>query len=158
MKKNKIAALAAALFIAGTAEVYSLGLGVQFGGGLFGTNAALLISPSDDMHFAISWNFYKDGGYLGLSGDYWVWEPKLTKVGSGALNFFIGPGFYVNLGFTDPMILDLGLRLPLGLDLKFKKFDLFLQAAPSIGIEFLPKFALGGGGFFCGAIGARFWF
>lgn len=149
--------MAAALFAVGAAESYSLGLGAQFGGGLSGSNVALLISPKKDIHFAGSWWLDKDYAAIGITADYWVLEPRLTSVGSGALNFFVGPGLFVNIGFSKPANFDAGFRVPLGLDLKFTKFDMFLQIAPLLCVQLLPGFGLSTGNWFAAALGARFW-
>jgi hypothetical protein len=158
--KKKIAIIAAALFVFGSAEAFSFGIGLRgnFGwGNIFG--GGILFSAKDDTHFGV--NYYAgDGGfYMSVTGDYWIFDKQLTRVGNkGSLNFYVGPGFYIQLDFPKDNGFDfgLGLRIPVGLDLDFNLFDVFVEFAPQVGISFLPTVGLNGN-WFNAAIGARVW-
>ncbi|MDR2468463.1 MAG: hypothetical protein LBD22_05835 [Spirochaetaceae bacterium] len=160
---KKIVVLAVLLCSAGAAKSYSLGLGLQYGGlfyyGSYTSNVSFLVSTSKDIHFAFNYLYTNYGGGIGLTGDYWVFDPVLTRVGQGALKLFAGVGFFFDTNF-DFNNLHLGGRIPVGLDLKFPKFDIFLQMAPTWGLQFLPSPGLIGGSGFSGtgSIGARVWF
>jgi hypothetical protein len=157
---KKIISVAAALFLFGVSGVYALGLGAQFtetySAGLR-PGLSLLISTSESTHFAVSYDF-SDGTRLGVTADYWVLSPTLTRLGPGNLDLFIGIGAYANIKllFDD---FNGGFRVPIGLDYKLSRFDVFFQLAPTFGFQFAPKFALGGNSGFAGSasLGARFW-
>ena len=157
---KKILFAAAALFLFGASGVYAVGLGAQmtetYSAG-FRPGLSILISPSESAHFAVSYDF-SENARLGLTGDYWVFSPTLTRLGPGSLNLFIGLGFYANIQllFDD---FNFGGRVPIGLDYKLSRFDVFFQVAPSFGFQFAPTFSLGGNGGFTGSasLGARFW-
>jgi len=157
---KKILAISAALLVFTAAEGFSLGLGVQFGGsvgGGFGGGASLLLSPSSSVHGAIDW---WAGSALGLGGslDFWFHQWRLTKVGSGSLDFYIGGGIYAWFwGYSDDVAIGAGLRLPIGIDLKLKPFDFFLQIVPRLGFQVLPGFEFAGS-WAAGNLGFRYWF
>jgi hypothetical protein len=158
--RKKIAVLFAVLLAGASMSAYAeFGIGAQGGYSVGGPGLALLLSPAKDLHFAVNWWGIGDKSFtIGVSGDYWVWTPTITKVGSGALNFFVGPGLYIALGVNgDTFAFDAGGRIPFGLDLNFKKIDIFLQAVPAIGFSFVPSFGLNWNGI-GGNIGVRFWF
>ncbi|MDR2796188.1 MAG: hypothetical protein LBB47_05705, partial [Spirochaetaceae bacterium] len=82
----------------------------------------------------------------------------LTNVGNGELNFYVGPGLYAQIGVPKDGDFDfgIGLRVPVGVDLRFDIFDVFLEFAPQVGVSFLPSIGLYGN-WFNVAIGFRFW-
>ena len=89
-------------------------------------------------------------GRLALSCDYYVIDAQgLT----GPLSFYLGAGIFGGLGFGAGGSFDLGLRVPLGLQLwPVRKFEIFLAAVPLIRV--IPTTSLGIGG----EIGARIHF
>lgn len=89
---------------------------------------------------------------LGATADWWMQREHLT----GMINYYIGPGAYINLVMGDSTSLDLGARLPIGLQIfPIKNLEVFLEVAPSLGL------ALDSFNFHFGvqpAFGIRFWF
>jgi hypothetical protein len=157
--KKKIILIAAALFVFASVEAFSFGIGLRgnFGwGNIYG--GGILFSPNDKTHFGVNYYLGKDSFHLGVTGDFWLLEVPLTSVGSGELDFYVGPGFYVQIDVpkdNDPDF-GIGLRIPVGVDLAFDIFDLFLEFAPQIGVSLLPSPDLYGN-WFNAAIGFRFW-
>jgi hypothetical protein len=157
--KKKIVLIAAALFIFASVEAFSFGIGLRgnigwdsiYGGGL-------LFSPDDKKHFGLNYYMGEDSFHLGVTGDLWLLNQTLTNVGSGELNFYAGPGIYAQLGMPKDGKpgFGIGLRVPVGVDLDFDIFDVFLEIAPQIGLSFLPNLGLYGN-WFNAAIGFRFW-
>jgi hypothetical protein len=157
--KKKIAVIAVALFVFASVEVFSFGIGLRgnFGYGGIG-GGAILFSPNPKTHFGVSYYIGKNISHIGFTSDVWLFDIALTSVGkNGSLNLYAGPGLFVQMSLYDEDIdLDLGLRVPIGLDLDFKVFDLFLEFAPQVGVSFLPSPTFGGN-WFSAAIGFRFW-
>jgi hypothetical protein len=158
--KKKIAVIGTALFVFASIEAFSIGMGFRgsfvyskIGGG------GILFSPNSNLHFGFNCYAGNDSVYAGFTGDYWLLDIPLTKVTSkGSLDFYVGPGLYIQLDFPEDCDFNwgVGFRLPLGLDLDFEMFDLFLEFAPQVGALFLPTPSLGGY-WFTAAIGFRFW-
>jgi hypothetical protein len=158
--KKKIAAVAAVLFVFASAEAFSFGLGLRGNVGYGGIGGGgILFSTNDHTHFGVNYYAGKGSFYMGFTGDFWLLGIPLTKVtDKGSLDFYVGPGFYIQFDFPkdDDFDFGLGLRIPVGLDLDFEIFDVFLEFSPQIGVSFLPTPSLGGS-WFNAAIGARFW-
>jgi hypothetical protein len=158
---KKILVLTAVLCTAITIETHAIGLGIQGGiNALDGFNTpglSLLISPSEELHGAVTWHIVKDGIALGGTFDYWFLNPNITTLGPGELNFFVGAGAYAQIALWDGDFgFNAGIRLPVGLDWKMDFLDVFVQVAPYTGIGLLPS--LGFGGFHVDAnLGLRFW-
>jgi hypothetical protein len=157
--KKKIVLVAAAMFVFASAEAFSFGIGLRGNlgwGNIFG--GGLLFSPNDRTHFGGNYYIGEDYFYLGLTGDFWLLELPLANVGRGELDFYVGPGLYVQIGVPEDDDPDfaLGLRIPVGLDLSFNVFDAFLEIAPQVGVSFIPNPGLYGN-WFNAAIGFRFW-
>lgn len=156
---KKILVLSAVLFTAITIETHAWGIGIQGGLNVLGGPGGLsfLISSNDQTHGAITWYFGDEGMTLGGSLDSWFFKKTLTAVGSGSLDVFVGVGAYAQIeAWTDHFGLAAGLRLPVGLDWKVSKFDVFFQIVPLTGLALLPS--PGFDGFHVDAnIGARFW-
>ena len=107
----------------------SLRLGLEFGDPI----AVLIIRPAP-FDFKIGYDL-QDNGWLFLSADY--------RIVSGYqlvdfLHFFLGVGAYTQIYFQQSDALELGLRIPFGLQafLIDSKVELFLEVAPTVG--FLP--------------------
>jgi hypothetical protein len=157
--KKKIALIATTLFVFASVEAFSFGIGLRgnFGwGNIYG--GGLLFSPNDQTHFGVNYYIGEETFHLGVTGDFWLLKTPLTYVGSGELDFYVGPGFYVQLGVPKDgdSGFALGLRVPVGLDLYFDIFDVFLEIAPQVGVSFLPNPGLYGN-WFNAAVGFRFW-
>ncbi|MDR1231312.1 MAG: hypothetical protein LBK61_07920 [Spirochaetaceae bacterium] len=150
---KRVLVLSAVLFTAFTIETYALGLGLQ--GGVGGSGGlSFLISPNEQAHGAVTWNF--DAGMLGGSVDYWFWNQQLTALGPGQLSFFLGGGAYAEIVLGDSFGLDAGLRVPVGLDWRSGPVDVFLQIFPLIGLSLIPSPGFGGVNV-GGSLGVRFW-
>ena len=106
-----------------------------------------------DFHFKGMW--YK----LQLSGDYYIFDKTLVK--SVNFGWFLGAGGYLGFTLEPSFIIDFGVRLPVGFYIMPLDFlEIFLDAAPSIGIGWMPQFNEafnfpGGGWQF--DVGVRFW-
>ncbi|MEE9307423.1 MAG: hypothetical protein V3V57_07890 [Spirochaetia bacterium] len=107
----------------------SLRLGLEFGEPM----AVLIIRPAP-FDFKIGYDF-GGNGWLFLSADY--------RIVSGYqvidfLHLFLGVGAYTQILFQQTDVLELGLRIPVGLQvfLVDNVIELFLEVAPTVG--FLP--------------------
>jgi hypothetical protein len=158
--KKKIAVICAALFVFASAKAFSFGIGIRGNAGwgsIFG--GGILFSTNDITHFGLNYYAGDESFYMGVTGDYWIIDTPLTKISKkGSLDFYAGPGLYIQLAFPkdDDRDFGLGLRVPIGLDLDFAMFDVFIEFAPQVGISFLPTVGLNGN-WFNAAIGARVW-
>ena len=122
------------LFVAVTTTVSaanrgSLRLGLEFGDPI----AVLIIRP-DPFDFKIGYDL-QDNGWLFLSADY--------RIVSGYqlvdfVHLFLGVGAYTQIYFQQSDALELGLRIPFGLQVFLidNVIELFLEVAPTVG--FLP--------------------
>lgn len=106
-----------------------LRLGLEFGDPM----AVLIIRPAP-FDFKIGYDF-GGNGWLFLSADY--------RIVSGYqvidfLHLFLGVGAYTQIFFQQTDVLELGLRIPFGLQvfLLDNVIELFLEVAPTVG--FLP--------------------
>jgi hypothetical protein len=158
---KKILVLTAVLLTAITIETHAIGIGLQGGinalDGFDTPGLSLLISPSENLHGAITWHIVSTGISLGGSLDYWFLPVEITSLGPGNLIFFVGAGAYAQIALWDDYFgIGAGLRVPVGLDWKMDFLDLFVQVVPHAGIGLLPS--LGFGGFHVDAnLGLRFW-
>jgi len=147
------------LFTAMAAKAHGFGLGAQFNysaGEVFAPGAALTISPSRRMHFAVNW--YLDSSHVntvGVTMDILV----LPIIHSGFINFTLGGGLFSNVVFDDDIAFNGGVRVPVGLNLLLlrRRFEIFTHVAPSLGLDFLPNLEFTKP-FFPMALGARVWF
>lgn len=158
---KKILGLTVVLLAALTIETHAIGLGFQGGinvlDGFNTPGLSILVSPSEQIHGAITWHIVSDGVSFGGSLDYWFFPMELTALGPGNLIFFVGGGAYAQIAiWQDYFGLGAGLRLPVGLDWKLDFLDVYVQMVPLIGIGLLPS--PGFDGFHVDAnIGFRFW-
>lgn len=164
---RKIIVLAALLLVIGTTGAFAFGIGLQYNGnaGEVFTQGVALTFKFDDVPliFAVNWLFPEGDStvdaVIGLTGDYWVLNKRITNVGSASLNWFLGVGFFVNTVFADEFAMNGGLRIPVGLNMFMADgfFELFAQIAPSFGIQVIPSLATADT-FFPIAGGFRMWF
>lgn len=112
------------------ADRSSLRLGLEFG-----DPAAVLIIRPAPFDFKIGYDF-GGNGWLFLSADY--------RIVSGYqiidfLHLFLGIGAYTQIYFHQSDALELGLRIPVGLQVFLidNVIELFLEVAPTVG--FLPS-------------------
>ncbi|MDR0784928.1 MAG: hypothetical protein LBE74_03470 [Treponema sp.] len=137
-----------------------LGLGVVFGGGVGEYNAALSLKvPSVPIYWAIRLGIWDNSFGLGVTGDYYIIDNNLPVSGID-LGWYFGVGGYASLwGFDDKLGVIAGVRAPVGLSWQFLGHgEVFLEVAPQLGFQLLPKFRFPYASFFNGALGFRFWF
>ncbi|QQO08523.1 hypothetical protein [Breznakiella homolactica] len=127
-------------------------------GGAGGTVGATFKIPSLPVFWAAKLRFNSDGLGIGVTGDYYFIDRNLVQDGNFNLDWYIGGGAYVNMGFYDDFFLSLGARLPIGLSWHIANpFELYLAVVPSLGIEVTPDIDFPD--FDIGAeLGFRFWF
>jgi hypothetical protein len=162
--KKKVFILAAVLLVVTTTGAFSLGIGLQYNGnaGKVFTNGVALTFKVDSIPlvFATNWVFDEDNAQFGLTADYWIFNNKITNVGSASLNWFLGIGAFANFAFPDDEFVFVGgARVPVGLNMFIAKgvFEPFIQIAPSFGIRIIPKLDAEDL-FFPISIGFRVWF
>ncbi len=105
--------------------------------------------------WGIGFSIGGSGFNVGITGDWWLYHSPLFSI----VSLYIGPGGYVKINSSnDNIAVDLGARIPVGLQIfPIKPLELFLEIAPSIGIDIgqsvtFPRWGLQG------AVGFRFWF
>jgi hypothetical protein len=157
---KKILGFVAVLFVVGAMNASALGIGVQGNFGwsqIAGYGGSLLISPTEKLHFAVGADLWDGGLGIGVTADFWIINPNIT----GVLDWYFGVGPYGNLFLGDSIGIGAGVRVPVGLDLKFDRVDIFLQFAPGINVIDVPSGRiLGILGFWfhgVGNLGIRFW-
>lgn len=158
--KKKFLILAAALAVFSATNAFSFGIGLQANGnaGRVFVPGVAITAKFDACPLIFAGNWYFGDGYssIGLTGDWWAIN---DKIGSSPIMWFFGVGFFTNLGFGDEFALDLGMRVPVGLNAFIGKgvFEPFIQVAPSFGVNLLP--AVGASNlFFPISAGFRIWF
>jgi hypothetical protein len=131
----KVIVILVVLLVVSTATVSaankgSLRLGLEFGDPV----AVLIIRPAP-FDFKVGYSFDSANPWLFLSGDY--------RIVSGYqlidfLHLFLGVGAYVQIPFQQMDNLEVGLRIPFGLQVFLidNVIELFLEVAPTVG--FLP--------------------
>lgn len=131
----KVFVVLVVLFVVATSTVSaadrgSLRLGLEFGDPI----AVLIIRPAP-FDFKVGYSFEANNPWLFLSADY--------RIISGYqvidfLHLFLGIGAYTQIYFQQADALQLGLRIPVGLQvfLVDNVVELFLEVAPTVG--FLP--------------------
>ena len=162
---KKIIVLAATLMVFAATGAFAFGLGLQANanaGKTFSPGIALTFKTDKiPLVFSANWYFGESVQSMGVTGDYWILNPAITKVGDGTLNWFAGVGFFTGLTFIKDadMQFAAGLRIPVGLNMFLAKgvFEPFIQIAPSFGVRVVPS--LGADGLFWPmSAGFRVWF
>ncbi|MDR2194954.1 MAG: hypothetical protein LBP19_10935 [Treponema sp.] len=128
------------------------GIGVQ-GGWSGGVGGGLSLKvPS----VPIYWTINGGNGWLGVSGDYYFIDKTLVPdinlgwyLGAGVFGTFSGLGKTTHITIGGEFVAGLSWQ-----PLKF--FEVYLQAAPCIGLQLAPSIGLGAN-FFNAALGIRFW-
>ena len=157
--KTKILVVTFFLCTVLTGKAFSFGLGAQFNfkaGEVFAPGAALLVSPTRTTNLAVNW--YLDSNKvttLGITFDILA----IPRSPRGGLNFTLGGGVYGNTIFDDEIVVNGGVRLPVGLNVLLIRnvFEIFAHVAPSVGVSFIPSLEFTKP-FFPVAVGARVWF
>jgi hypothetical protein len=154
---KKLVILIALITIIGTGTAFAdhpsgLGIGVVgsywggWGGGYAPGFALSLKLPSVPLFWGIGLQIHDGYFGLGVSGDKYLIDQALVK--DIGLHWYLGLGGWVNLGFgNDWFGCSLGLRLPVGLSWQpIPLLELFLDIAPSLGVEVAPGFHFPAGG------------
>ncbi len=127
--KKKLLAVLAAFVIAGTANVFALGIGAQGGYAVGGNGGAALSLKVDTLPcvLAIDLGFGNNYVSVGATADWWVANPAIQ----GTWGYFYGVGVGGNVALSDPMALLVGPRLVAGTNLFLLDgfLELYLQAA-----------------------------
>ncbi|MCL2210024.1 MAG: DUF3996 domain-containing protein [Treponema sp.] len=93
---------------------------------------------------------------LGVSGDMYFLEGSLVP--DVRLDWFIGLGGWLNIGFGSATDFSFGARLPIGLSWHvIDMIEIFLNVAPSLGLQVAPKVYFPAGGWPI-ELGIRLWF
>lgn len=156
---KKTALLILAVLILSTVSVSAMGIGGAFSFDALGTESAIpggaLTIKLDN--FAPVFGFGVKAGdgnvNLGITADLWMHHAPLA----GIVSLYVGPGAYANITVGDSNALDLGLRIPVGLQIfPIEPLELFIELAPKVGLGLNPlEFPTWG---IQGALGFRFWF
>lgn len=161
--KKRVVVLALALMVACTAGLSAFGIGLQADGNA-GSNFTPGVSVTvkfDSIPFVLAANWYLGDNVqnIGLTGDYWLLNKPITRVGDGSLNWFLGLGLFANMRFENNFNLAAGLRVPFGLNMLLADnvFEPYVQIAPSFSVNVVPSLSVGNV-FFPLSAGFRIWF
>ena len=155
--KNKVIILVVVLLLFTVASTFATGVGGAFSFSPIGsspyTGGALSFKIDDWPLIGIAASGSNNVFNIGATADWWFVNENLT----GPLNFYMGVGGYGRLSLGSPTDLDVGLRVPLGLNIfVLDPLEIFLEFAPAAGISVNPfNFPSWG---LQSAIGFRFWF
>ncbi len=151
MKKTAILVMLVAAFAIGSAAaaegpggltgvgVYAAINEIGSGTGDLGTGLGLSLKFGYFPVIGLEWSFRDDASRIAGSVDYWVGHELM---GDTMVWYHVAIGGYAGVLMGDNAELDLGLRLPLGLEIwPVRKFELFLDIIPLVG--FLPEIDLG---------------
>jgi hypothetical protein len=115
--------------------------------------------PGLDPLFGLNFSFGEDENFLGITADWILYKQPLYKPFN--LNFYLGPGFYSSLYFADSSRVDLGLRIPVGINWVPVDFlEVFFELTPAFGVTISPSSdqQIQPAWIFQSAVGARVWF
>ena len=90
---------------------------------------------------------------IGMTADYWIAHGNIVTI----VDWYVGVGGYALINLNAPVNFDIGARIPIGLQIwpLGRTLEIFLEAAPAVGVSFLPTQF---GWHIQGALGLRFWF
>ncbi len=88
---------------------------------------------------------------VGLTADYWIAQGTIVSI----FAWYVGVGGYASIDVS-PVDVSVGGRIPIGLQIwpLGKTLEIFLEAAPAVGVSFIPTEF---GWHIQGALGLRFW-
>lgn len=137
MKKQILVLSFILVFFLLATSAFALGLGVSaglpIGQGMPGNNVMVSLKL-DNFPLLIGAGAQIGSHYssIGLTLDYWIANKALT----GPLNWYIGAGAYGIIGLGSPSSLDIGARIPIGLNLFVFDgvLELFTELAPALGV------------------------
>jgi hypothetical protein len=132
------------------------GYNINFGSAVNTGQASLSLKvPNMPVFWAVSAQLDSNYWYLALSGDYYLVNGVLIP--DINLHYFLGLGFYGQLGYANDLSFALGARLPIGLSWHVVDFlEIFLNISPSLGLGIIPDFHFPVGGVPL-EIGIRVW-
>ena len=154
---KKIVAFLAALLVAGSAQLFAIGIGVQGGAnlGAGSGNAAVTFKINNPWVFAVDLGIYNNYVGIGATADWWIANPSI----SGPLRYYYGVGLAGHVNLNEQIGFGVGARALAGLNLKLLDnfLELYLQVAWQPTLDILPNvnFSLA---HFPVAAGIRFWF
>lgn len=162
--KKRIAILTLALMLASAPGLFAFGIGLQADGNAGGSGftpgvSLTLKTDKIPLVFALNWNIQDSVQTFGLTGDYWLLNKSITRVGDGSLNWFFGLGFFTNMTFANNFNMNAGIRVPVGLNMFIidNVLEPYIQIAPSFGVRVVPSLGVGNV-FFPISAGFRVWF
>ena len=157
MKKVLLCAVVAVLLSSGQAFGFGIGAEVSAPITSSGVGGALAITfKLDKVPYVFGLGGWGNANtfHLGATADYWMAQGTLIKF----LDWYAGPGVFLNITTGNDSGIEGGLRIPVGIDAYFleRRLELFLELAPAFGVSFtpfqFPTIALQN------ALGFRFWF
>ena len=159
MFKKYLLLIGLILFI-NVSGAFAYGIGLQIDGDPYGGGMGPAVTFKLDKYpivFAASVDVTADYFSMGITGDWWLFNKPIDD--SIPVKWFLGYGFFGNIGMGDPFAFIAGGRLPVGLNAFFQNgfIEPFLQIAPSVGIKFAPDFHFPEW-FVPVSFGVRFWF
>jgi len=171
MKKILLVLALVAIIGAGTAfadhpDGWGVGIVAGYNGNWYNAlnhpNVALSLKiPKIPIYWAFNLEIHNSHMGMGLRGDYYLLDK--TLVPDIGLHWYIGLGGWVSLGFYHDTYIALGVRLPIGISWQLglggslDALELFLEIAPSLGIQVSPDIYFPAGGWGAG-FGVRLWF
>lgn len=147
--RKKLGILFFLVTIAGSANLFSMGIGLQGNynaGEFFAPGIAVTFKlDSTPFYYAVNWRIEEKVQNIGVTADYWVLNKNLVYLANSPLNIFFGIGGFCNLTFNqndgaDAFESSLGLRVPVGVNMYLADgvIEPFVQVAPSFGLRFIP--------------------
>lgn len=125
----------------------------------FGANIGFSYkNPALPIYWAAYLEFSDDYVSLGLTGDKYIVDKNIVHDENINLGWFLGLGAFSSLGsHSDTFYLSVGARAPIGLAWFInQKAELFLAAAPSLGIDLSPELYFPNF-YVSGELGFRYW-
>ncbi len=153
---KKVLLLVLVLLIVVTMSSFAIGIGAAGTFGWSGTSMSggfLTLKVDDWPLLGLDFSGYTNYIRLGVTADWWMANENL----SGMLNWYWGVGGYGRVILSSATSFGVGVRVPIGLNMFIiDPLELFLEAAPSVGVGIGSSFGLDWG--VQGALGFRFWF
>lgn len=152
---KKIIAAFCLLLAAGTAQVFSYGVGIQGGYGFGRGGAGAVTFKLDELPYVFAVSI--SGGeevFISGTADYWFKTDTLY----GPARYFVGAGAGLAIGTGDEFFLGAAFRVPVGINafLVDNFVEPYIQIVPELGLSVLPYVNMT---WDVGAnIGVRFWF
>lgn len=160
--KKRFLALVGLLVVAGTAQLFAWGIGVQGGASVGGAGGAAVTFKLDEspLVFAVDASFYSNYIGIGATADYWIQNPEVMDVSFGSWKWYYGVGLAAGVGLGDNyFIFSVAPRALVGTNLfimdNFLEFYTQLAYQPTLSIGDAGGFALIN---FPIVGGVRFWF